>query len=87
MNTKIELNEQEIELIRAALDVYETQPMSDEFSGAMFGLMLTPKEQREEFSTSLKEKANKAAEEGKRRRDSTILLKAKFIMALNTIVE
>jgi hypothetical protein len=81
----IELNKTEVELIDAALDVWEKQPHSEGMMSSMLGLMTrrAEGESKEQARETMKQELETATKETQQRRFKAILLRAKLVQALN----
>jgi hypothetical protein len=80
----IELNKTEVELIDAALDVWEKQPQSEGMITSMLGIMTRSRdESTEETKSAIKRERDTAQKETQDRRFKAILLRAKLVQALN----
>ncbi len=78
---RVNLSNTEIELIEKALDTYEREASSEALMGSMLGMMLTPKDQRDEEKLRFKAEMEKAEEEMRHRRRVSTLLRAKLYQA------
>lgn len=71
------LTYEDIEILLAAVNVWESEPMNDAFSSGLLGAMMSTN--KEEAQNSLKDGMEVAKETKKSRERQAILLKAKLI--------
>lgn len=83
----IELNKSEVELLDAALQVWEKETQSTALMGSMFSIMLCPKEFRDKEQEHNKIAMDKAELEAKKRQHKSLLLRAKLFQALSKYSE
>ena len=79
---QVNLTKPELEMIEAALDAYEHAVTGDAMMGSLLGVMLSPKEDRENEKSRISTEMEKARNESHNRRVKTTLLRAKLYAAM-----
>ncbi len=84
---KLELTEQEIDIINEALGLWETDPQSGGMTTELIGMMLCPPDHREEFKTDRAQRMRQGAEESQKSKRQSVVLRAKIVQAENRMSE
>ena len=75
---KIELSQDELETINAALECWEKDASTGALFGEMLTMMITPKEHREEAKLTSSQNMAKARQEGAARKLKSLMIRAKL---------
>lgn len=79
----IDLNMDDVTTIRSALNVWEKEKSSELLSSTLLGAMFCKDSDREKFTDDSVKKMDEAKMDGELRKQSSIMLQAKLISALN----